>query len=95
VYGTPRKPIGHDAWSMSIGTNQVDAGSHPCPKWLPFWTQLVEQFTEPDDLVIDPFMGSGTTLVACEALGRRAIGVDINAEYCAIAAKRLGQRLPF
>jgi len=47
------------------------------------------EFSLPDDLIFDPFCGSGTTGVACMQLGRRFIGVEIDPGYCAIARKRI------
>jgi site-specific DNA-methyltransferase (adenine-specific) len=55
--------------------------NHPCPKPLGLMMDLVRDFTDPGDLVIDPFLGSGTTAVACAALGRRFIGIEIDDGY--------------
>lgn len=69
---------------------------HPCPKPVPVMKWVVERTTDPEDLIVDPFMGSGTTLVAARDLGRKAIGIEIEERYCEIASKRLAQNLlPF
>jgi len=63
---------------------------HPCPKPEAFWKRLMGRASvKESDIVLDPFMGSGTTLVAAKQLGRRAIGIEIESKYCDIAIKRL------
>ena len=62
---------------------------HPCPKPLPLMLKLVEHFSQLNDLILDPFCGSGTTCVAAKMLGRRYIGIDISEKYCEIARQRL------
>lgn len=66
-------------------------GGHPTTKPLPMVTQFVRMFTNPGDLILDPFAGSGTTLRAAKDEGRRAIGIELDERYCEIAAKRLSQ----
>lgn len=59
------------------------------PESLPTW--FIELFTQPEDLVLGPFNGSGTTAVAAKRLGRNYVGIDINERYCRMAEERLGQ----
>ena len=66
-------------------------GQHPTEKPINLIRQFVSDFTDPGDLILDPFMGSGTTLRAAADLGRRAIGIEINEDYCRIAVERLRQ----
>ena len=62
---------------------------HPAtyPNLLPY--DLIDCFCPPDGIVLDPFNGSGTTIVAAKSLGRNYIGIDISKEYCDIAEERL------
>lgn len=64
---------------------------HPAQKAVALMTKYIAVLTTPDDLIVDPFMGSGTTLVAAQLEGRQAIGIEISEAYCEIAAKRLEQ----
>ena len=64
--------------------------NHPTQKPLSLILKLLQIHKE-RNCVLDPFMGSGTTLVAAKRLGRKAIGIEIEEKYCEIAAKRLAQ----
>jgi site-specific DNA-methyltransferase (adenine-specific) len=64
---------------------------HPCPKPLSGMVWAVSRASRMGETVIDPFMGSGTTLVAAKRMGRRAFGIEIEERYCEIAAERLSQ----
>lgn len=66
---------------------------HPNEKPVAAILPLLE--CHPGDLVLDPFMGSGTTLRAAKDLGRKAIGIEISERYCEIAARRLAQEVLF
>ena len=57
------------------------------PVGLPSW--FIRLFTKPDDVVLDPFIGSGTTAVAAATLGRHFVGIDINSEYAELSYERL------
>jgi DNA modification methylase len=64
---------------------------HPTQKPLELIKKLVKVHSNPNDLVLDCFLGSGTTAIACKQLNRRFIGIEISKEYCDIANKRLEQ----
>ena len=66
---------------------------HPSPKPESAITFFVERLSSQDDTILDPFMGSGTTLRAAKNLGRKAIGIEIEEKYCEIAAKRMAQQV--
>lgn len=62
---------------------------HPTQKPVKLFMQIIEKYSEPGDLIIDPFLGSGTTLIAAKKTGRKAIGIELSPEYCEIARKRV------
>jgi DNA modification methylase len=62
---------------------------HPSPKPHQFMEWFVGTFVKPTQTILDPFMGSGTTLVAAELLGRRGIGIEIDEGYFDVACRRV------
>lgn len=65
--------------------------AHPSPKPLEAVLRLMSYYTKPEWIVCDPFMGSGTTLLAAKMLGNRAIGIETEERYCELAVRRLSQ----
>ena len=64
-----------------------ETGSHPCPKPVAWAEQAIQR--TPAQTILDPFMGSGTTGVACARLGRKFIGIEIHEPYFDIACRRI------
>ena len=73
--------------------NQERHGDHPTEKPCALMRELIELFTIPDAIVIDPFMGSGTTGVAAVKLGRKFTGIEIEPRYFDIACRRISEAL--
>jgi DNA modification methylase len=79
--------IANTSPSAHTGLNKVKG--HPCPRPLDLMEDIVNQWTKPNSIVFDPFMGSGTTGVACVKMGRNFIGIEIEQKYFEIAKKRI------
>lgn len=85
--GTSVYSCAQDATEIVIHGDMPD---HPSPKPIGAMRWLLQRI--PGRTIIDPFMGSGTTLVAAREQGRQAIGIEISERYCEIAVRRLAQR---
>lgn len=81
------EPIKRDVIECAVET--IKGSKHPAVYPLYITEELIKLLSRPNDIVLDPFVGSGTTAVAAKKLNRRYIGIDINKEYCEYARKRL------
>lgn len=80
----------YDAWFQQIWTlTGASTKNHPAPFPLELARRLVRMFSFAGDTVLDPFAGSGTTVLAALKAGRRGIGVEIDPKYCRMAMSRL------
>jgi site-specific DNA-methyltransferase (adenine-specific) len=68
---------------------------HPTEKPVALMEYFINLHSKPGDLILDPFAGTGATLVAAKRTGRRYLGFELNPDYCAIAEKRLAQEVLF
>ena len=83
-----------DAVDMNTPSNADDL-DHPCPKPLKLWNWLIERLSfSIGDLFYDPFVGSGTTLVACQNLNRRGRAIEISPAYCSVTLQRMSDAFP-
>lgn len=79
-----------DLWSVSrLHRQDPERADHPTQKPLELVERMILASCPPGGLVLDPFLGSGTTAVACARQGRRFAGFEINAEYCRVARDRV------
>ena len=86
----PYGPLVSDVWTdiHRIKHNKY-RDEHPCQLPIPLLERLILMSTDENDIVLDPFMGTGTTSIAAKKLGRRYIGFDLNEEYKVICENKL------
>ncbi len=89
VYGKTRSDLMMHDFFQTRASYKKGSFGHPCPKPLDWAIWLIVKSTQEGDVVMDPFMGSGTVALACEKTGRRWIGIELDEKYCEIIAKRL------
>jgi len=87
--GKATRIIKHRWMGAMKGSEQKDRRIHPTQKPVVLMKKIIKHLTEEGDTIFDPFMGSGTTGVACAQLGRKFIGIEIDEEYYKIAEKRI------
>lgn len=98
VLGRSQSQFGNTGVSSNLYRTQIPgwaqyaaAIGHPTPKPIELMESLIRKC--PPGLIVDPFAGSGSTLIAAKNLRRHAIGFEINEEYCEIAARRLAHEI--
>ena len=81
-------------WKLPIEVEANNFG-HSTPKGLKGMKNIITLLSREGDIILDPFLGSGTTARACKDLGRKFIGIEISEKYCKIAKDRLRQEVLF
>ena len=84
-----REPLDFFAadWKAHLG-NKL-ASQHPCPRPVDVLEAIIDNYTLPNALILDPMAGSGSTCVAAARTGRRFLAIELNGQYAALARKRL------
>lgn len=86
-YGKWPKKRGNDVFNFPVG-KQPDTGDHTCPKPIALWEDIVENFSEAKESILDLFGGSGSTLIACEKTNRKCFMLEIDPHYVDVIVAR-------
>ena len=78
----------NDVWIIPIKSQDID---HPTPKPVKLMNIIIKKMTKENDIILDPFIGSGTTAVSALSLNRRFIGYELKEKYYNVAIKRIGK----
>jgi len=78
-------------WNGGLGISEAENRSHPTQKPTPLLADILTRWSSGAALVADPYLGSGSTLVACQQVGRRGVGVELDPAYVAVTLERLSE----
>ncbi|KKN06049.1 hypothetical protein LCGC14_1081270 [marine sediment metagenome] len=82
-----------NVWRIGKNTKKITSEKHSAIMPIDIPIKILDNFTVRDNIILDPFLGSGTTAVASKNLGRKCIGIEIEKKYCDIAIERLKQEV--
>lgn len=90
IFGNVKPKISQDFWKITIKTSESEDTKHKGRKPYDFMIHLIDLFTNEKDVIIDPFAGSGTTLIMSENMNRTSYNAELNKQYCIDIIKRVG-----
>lgn len=93
VYGRPGKFVHDVITQVPLNFITDEWRKHPCPKPPALWDWLIMNASNAGTVILDPFLGSGTTCFCAKKLNRYSIGIEIEEKYCEIAARRCCQEV--
>ncbi len=87
-YNVNNEKVDDNVWEFAVAQNKGDK-THPAVFPIELPLRHIKSWTNEGDIVLDPFCGSGTTLIAAEQLGRKWIGIDVDQKYCDLCIERM------
>jgi hypothetical protein len=90
IFGKVKPKISQDFWKINIDISKTEDTKHKGRKPYDFMIHLIDLFTNENDIVIDVFAGSGTTMLMCEQMNRISYNAEIDKQYCIDIIKRIG-----
>jgi DNA modification methylase len=93
IVDPPKKKLDNDVIELMVEKEELYGKSlrefHSCPKPVKLYAKLVESFTDINDLIFEPFCGSGTTMISAHQLKRRCFGIEMSEKYCQVIIDRM------
>jgi len=91
LHNTDQPCMWNGGGTKAVWVCNTTRSGHPTGKPIGLMQDLIMKFTDPGDVVWDPWCGGGATLRAAKDCGRRAVGIEISEKYCELAAQKMAQ----